>query len=128
MLLILDRTPPQVTITSKPAPLSNQNPFTFTFSCQETCTFECGVAQEGNTPTFYHCNSKIYRTTNLQNGLTYVFQVRGTDDVGNQADAVKYRWKVGKEIKDYCISSFSCLPAIEKTEPSQVFSRDVAKS
>ena len=48
--------------------------------------------------------------------------------MGNQADAVKYRWKVGKEIKDYCISSLSCLPAIEKTEPSQVFSRDVAKS
>ena len=104
MLLILDRTPPQVTITSKPVPLSNQSPFTFTFSCRDTCTFNCGVAQEGNTPTFYQCNSKSYKITNLQSGLTYVFQVRGTDDVGNQADVVKYRWKVGKEIKDF--SSF----------------------
>lgn len=55
------------------------------------------MAQEGNSPTFSQCNTRRYTVRNLQNGLTYVFHVRGTDDVGNRANPVTYTWKVGKE-------------------------------
>ena len=92
-----DRTPPQVIITSKPASLSNQGSFTFRFYCQETCSFECAVALQGNTPVYSQCNNRRYPANNLQSGKTYVFGVRGTDDVGNQGNLVTYTWKVGKK-------------------------------
>ena len=91
-----DRTPPQVIITSKPASLSNQGLFTFHFYCQETCSFECTVALQGNIPVYSQCNNRRYTANSLQNGNTYVFGVRGTDDVGNQGDPVTYTWKVGE--------------------------------
>ena len=93
-----DRTPPIVIITSKPATVSNQNSFTFSFNCRETCSFECSVRQHGNNPTYSQCNSNRYTASNLQNGKTYVFYVRGTDDVGNQGNPTSYKWKVGKSI------------------------------
>ena len=96
-LFRLDRTPPQVTITSKPTSPSNQNSFTFRFSCGGTCSFQCSVAQMGSRPAFTQCNSNRYTASSLQNGLVYVFQVRGTDDVGNQGSSVNYTWKVGKQ-------------------------------
>lgn len=92
-----DRTPPQVTITSQPTSPSNQNSFTFRFSCGGTCSFQCSVAQMGSRPAFTQCNSNRYTASSLQNGLVYVFQVRGTDDVGNQGSSVNYTWNVGKK-------------------------------
>ena len=46
---------------------------------------------------YSQCNIKGYTANNLQNGKTYVFGVRGTDDVGNQGNPVTYTWKVGEE-------------------------------
>ena len=46
---------------------------------------------------YSQCNFNRYIVSNLQNGKTYVFGVRGTDDVGNQGNAVTYTWKVGEE-------------------------------
>ena len=93
-----DRTPPMVIITSKPATVSNQNPFTFGFNCRETCSFECSVRQRGINPSYSPCNSNRFKASNLQNGKTYVFYVRGTDDVGNQGNPASYTWKVGESI------------------------------
>ncbi|KAL9963564.1 hypothetical protein ACROYT_G027084 [Oculina patagonica] len=90
----VDRTPPQVIIASKPAPLSNQASFTFSFYCRDRCSFECAVTLQGNGPVYSQCNTKRYSVNNLQNGQTYVFGVRGTDDVGNQGNPVTYTWKV----------------------------------
>ena len=93
-----DRTPPMVIITSKPATFSNKNPFTFGFNCRETCSFECSVRQRGINPSYSPCNSNRFKASNLQNGKTYVFYVRGTDDVGNQGNPASYTWKVGESI------------------------------
>ena len=92
----LDRTPPQVIISSKPATLSNQALFTFSFYCRDTCSFECTATLQGNNPTYSQCNRERYTIKSLQNGQTYVFSVRGTDDVGNQGNPVTYTWKVGE--------------------------------
>ena len=46
---------------------------------------------------YSQCNFNRYIVSNLQNGKTYVFGVRGTDDVGNQGNPVTYTWKVGEE-------------------------------
>ena len=46
---------------------------------------------------YSQCNSESYTVNNLQNGKTYVFSVRGTDDVGNQGNAMTYTWKVGEQ-------------------------------
>ena len=87
-----------VIITSKPATVSNKNPFTFGFNCRETCSFECSVLQRGINPSYSPCNSNRFKASNLQNGKTYVFYVRGTDDVGNQGNPASYTWKVGESI------------------------------
>ena len=92
------RTPPMVIITSKPATVSNQNPFTFGFDCREICSFECFVRQQGIIPAYSRCNSNRYTASKLQNEKTYVFYVRGTDDVGNQGNPDSYTWTVGKSI------------------------------
>lgn len=92
-----------MTITSKPTSPSNQNSFTFQFSCGGTCSFQCSVAQMGSRPAFTQCNSNRYTASSLQNGLVYVFQVRGTDDVGNQGSSVNYTWKVGKKPVQFLI-------------------------
>ena len=92
-----DRTPPQVIITSKPASLSNQGSFTFRFYCQDTCSFECTLALQGNNLVYSQCNTKRYTANSLQNGKTYLFGVRVTDDVGNQGNPVTYTWKVGEQ-------------------------------
>ena len=55
------------------------------------------VAQQGNITVYSQCNTKRYMANNLQNGKTYVFRVRVTDDVGNQADPVTYTWRVGEQ-------------------------------
>ena len=87
-----------VIITSKPTTVSNKNPFTFGFNCRETCSFECSVRQRGINPSYSPCNSNKFKASNLQNGKTYVFYVRGTDDVGNQGNPASYTWKVGESI------------------------------
>ena len=87
-----------VIITSKPATVSNQNSFTFGFNCRETCSFECSVRQHGNIPAYSQCNSNRHTASSLQNGKTYVFYVRGTDDVGNQGNPTSYTWRVGESI------------------------------
>ena len=92
------RTPPIVIITSKPATVSNQNPFTFGFDCREICSFECFVRQQGIIPAYSRCNSNRYTASKLQNEKTYFFYVRGTDDVGNQGNPDSYTWTVGKSI------------------------------
>ena len=51
----------------------------------------------GSRPAFTQCNSNRYTASSLQNGLVYVFQVRGTDDVGNHGSSANYTWKVGKQ-------------------------------
>ncbi|CAH3149847.1 unnamed protein product [Pocillopora meandrina] len=83
-----------VIITSKPASVSNQNPFTFGFDCREICSFECFVRQQGIIPAYSRCNSNRYTASKLQNEKTYVFYVRGTDDVGNQGNPDSYTWTV----------------------------------
>ncbi|XP_068683141.1 uncharacterized protein [Montipora foliosa] len=90
----VDLTPPLVIITSKPGSLSNQGSFTFRFDCRDTCSFECAVALQGSSLVYSQCNTKRYTENNLQNRKTYVFGVRGTDDVGNQGNPVTYTWKV----------------------------------
>ena len=92
------RTPPMVIITSKPATVSNQNPFTFGFDCREICSFECFVRQQGIIPAYSRCNSNRYTASKLQNEKTYFFYVRGTDDVRNQGNPDSYTWTVGKSI------------------------------
>ena len=92
------RTPPMVIITSNPATVSNQNPFTFGFDCREICSFECFVRQQGIIPAYSRCNSNRYTASKLQNEKTYVFYVRGTDDVGNQGNPDSYTRTVGKSI------------------------------
>ncbi|KAJ7392608.1 hypothetical protein OS493_010259 [Desmophyllum pertusum] len=121
----VDRTPPQVIITSKPALLSNQNSFTFGFYCRrETCSFECVATQQGNSPAYSQCNAKRYTANNLQNGQVYVFGVRGTDDVGNQGNPVNYTWKVDLQppvISNMAVKTVDCTSDLSPSvlgEPS----------
>lgn len=50
---------------------------------------------------------------NLQGGKTYVFGVRGTDEVGNQGNPVTYIWKVGQQ-------TLFAFPNNDETEYRQV--------
>ena len=83
----VDGTAPAVSITQKPASLSNQGSATFEFGADEPATLECKVDDEA----FSSCSSpKSY--TALADG-SHTFVVKATDPAGNAAQA-SHTWTV----------------------------------
>ncbi|MGH9136915.1 MAG: Ig-like domain-containing protein [Acidimicrobiales bacterium] len=73
-----DTTPPETTITSAPAAVTNNATPTFEFSADEAgASFECSLNGAG----FASCASP-HTTGHLDDG-EYVFEVRATDEAGN---------------------------------------------
>ena len=82
--LIFDATPPQET---------EQTEATFEFSCEEdACVeFECALDTLEGDGEFEPCQSP-YTLEDLTTGI-YVFNVRGADELGNQAE-ISYIWEI----------------------------------
>ncbi len=94
----IDLTPPIAIIRRKPNLLSNERTSTLIFSCNEnSCSYVCRFISnmmEGNPSS---CNRGSFTTPVLQANTNYTFQVRATDQVGNQGESVSYTWETDFE-------------------------------
>ncbi len=116
----IDTTPPTVTITSKPAALTNAMTATFAFAGSDTgggnvASYECQLDGSG----FAACaTGKSYLS--LVDG-SHVFQVRAVDTAGNTGAAVSYSWTVNTSTPMASISS-SPESITNQTSATLVFS------
>ena len=87
---VIDLTPPETTIDSGPADPTDITDATFTFSANETTTFECDLDGGG----FSSCTSSaVY--TGLTENMTHTFQVRAIDTVGHvDVTPASYQWLI----------------------------------
>lgn len=88
-----DSTAPTVTVNSGPGDTSDGSA-NFTFSANESSTFECKLATQAGTiiNNYAACSSpKVY--SSLANG-TYTFSVRATDATGNVSSAATQNFTV----------------------------------
>ena len=85
-----DATPPETTIDSRPAALTNSSSASFSFSSNEAgSSFECKL----DSGSFTSCTSP-QNYSNLSEG-SHTFQVRATDVAGNvEATLESYSWTV----------------------------------
>jgi len=93
----VDTVDPTVTITAQPADPSAGTSASFSFSANESATFQCRL--EGPDPSSLSaCNSgKTY--TALTDG-SYTFKVRATDAAGNEGVDDTYAWTVDNFLSD----------------------------
>ena len=91
----VDPTPPIVTITDGPSPLSNQVNTYFRFTCDEVCTTECHLSSDTLVPLY--CNWKSFYARNLQHNKSYTLTIVATDRAGNRAEPVYYTWETDFE-------------------------------
>lgn len=85
----VDNTAPQTSITAQPVNPSNIASPGFTFTANETATFECKM----DSANFSPCTSPI-SYTGLASGF-HTFSVRATDSVGNvDASPATFSWEI----------------------------------
>ena len=94
----VDTTPPVVTISRAPNPVSNEVTPVLTFFCNEPpCSFECLLRSNGVQLSLSSCNNSHFITPTLQGHSNYTFLVKATDQVGNSGDTVSYSWQTDFE-------------------------------
>ena len=89
----VDLTPPFTTIVQKPLQLSNHRSATFTFVCNELCTFECEFLSNNISLQTSSCNGGWYTTPVLEHNGNYTLHVTATDAVGNIGHTAEFRWE-----------------------------------
>jgi hypothetical protein len=95
---LVDTQAPTATINTTPANPSPGASAAFTYgSSQLGSSFECSLAQQGQTGNFASCPFVGMTYTGLADG-TYTFQVRATDKAGNQGSAAAYTWVVNSSL------------------------------
>ena len=94
----VDATPPVVTITQKPAQISNQRAPIITFRCNEACSLECqflSYAMSQQHP--FPCNTGRFVPDSLEHNSSYIFRVIAMDGVGNTGLTASYTWETDFE-------------------------------
>jgi hypothetical protein len=96
----VDTTPPETSITSNPPAASNATSASFSFSANETATFQCRL----DGASFSACTSPKSYTGLSQ--ASHTFQVRATDALGNlDATPAAYTWTVDTSAPNTTINS-----------------------
>ena len=93
----VDLISPTISLVQKPTPLSNQQITTFTFVCNEVCSFECEFISNNISHENSPCNQGRFITPALENNGIYTFKVTATDQVGNRGQAAVYAWETDYE-------------------------------
>ena len=96
---VIDSTPPTTTIVQTPKVISNKHTFTFIFSCDELCLFECQLL---SVFPYYNndrvqeisrqCNQGEFTTPTLLHNVSYTFSVAAIDQAGNKGKQIPYTW------------------------------------
>ena len=97
----IDLTAPVMSITSGPADPTNATSATFVFSSSEPARTDAECSVDGGS--FQDCQSGD-SFSGLAEGA-HAFEVRGTDDVGNEGDADTYEWNVDTTAPQVAINS-----------------------
>jgi parallel beta-helix repeat protein len=99
----VDTTPPQTTIDSAPAALTNSTSAMFTFSGTEAGSFECRL--DGQDPAPWSPCSSPQSYTDLAEG-SHTFEVRATDRAGNtDPTPAAHTWTVDTTAPETTIDS-----------------------
>ncbi len=100
---IIDSTDPVVSIGTKPAPITNDNTPTFSFSAVDasSVTFECRI--DGTLAAYAPCTSPTTFAT--QTDAPHFFYVRGIDEAGNVSAEVSYPWTIDTGSPDTTIDA-----------------------
>ena len=95
----VDLTPPIVTISRAPSPVSNELTPVLTFFCNEPpCSFECLLRPNVVQLSPSSCNEGQFITPPpLRGHSNYTFLVKATDQIGNSGDTVSYSWQTDFE-------------------------------
>ncbi|MBI5310290.1 MAG: Ig-like domain-containing protein [Actinobacteria bacterium] len=110
----VDTTPPNTSITSNPASLTNSTGASFSFTATETATFQCQLDGGG-----YGACTSPRNYTSLTDG-SHTFDVRATDTAGNvDATPASYSWTVDTTVPD---TSITVNPAALTTSTDASFS------
>ena len=88
----VDKTPPSITITQRPLPVSLQIRPTLRFRCNEICTFECWFSFDTQDLPLL-CRNGILNTPTLLHNVSYTVSVIATDQIGNIASPITYTWE-----------------------------------
>ena len=105
--LFIDRTAPKVSFYGTPEVISNQTTYTFKFGCNEECSTQCRLYKKGSQASFSSCAggfsryTKRHDTGTLTSDVTYVFEVKPTDIVGNEGEVQTFEWQTGKSLNIY---------------------------
>jgi hypothetical protein len=95
----IDTVAPTATIQTQPPDPSPGNKFTFTYSSNETGTFECSLVPAADPDSFSLCPFGTRTYTNVTDG-EYTFKVRAKDLAGNVGAADSYTWEVDNALND----------------------------
>ena len=88
----VDKTPPSITITQRPLPVSLQIRPTLRFRCNEICTFVCWLSFDTQDLPLL-CRNGILNTPTLLHNVSYTVSVIATDQIGNIASPITYTWE-----------------------------------
>jgi hypothetical protein len=96
----IDLTPPTATILTQPSDPGPGNSAAFTYSSDEGgSTFQCSLVPLGEPDSFSSCPSTGRTYSNLADG-EYTFEVRATDQAGNQGAPDSFIWEVDNSLND----------------------------
>jgi hypothetical protein len=80
----VDATPPNTTINVRPPDVTNSTSARFSFTSDESATFQCRLDRPASTGTFAPCSSSSSQSySGLTTNGNYTFFVRAVDQVGN---------------------------------------------
>ena len=120
----VDVTPPIAIITGRPHPISNEQSFMLTFSCNENCSYKCYLISNMSLESYSFCNGGSYSTPLLLPNTNYTLVVVATDQLGNTADSISYSWETDFEAPfitvSQSVSSFCDSTTPEHTGQAQV--------
>ena len=115
----VDLTPPTVTITDGPPPLTNKVTTILQFTCNESlgCSYHCQFYSDNMNMLVLsvQCDSGVFTTPYLQNNVSYTLSVTATDYVGNKGQPANYQWEtdfINPQIYDIDDTSIHCSDTI----------------
>jgi hypothetical protein len=104
--IVSDTKVPQVELIGTPPRLSKYDTGSFYWSSDEDASYECAIdLAESGTP----CGSGMkmnWISPRLEDG-EHIFYLFATDNNGNQASPVEYKWEIGKCASLICIENCS---------------------
>ncbi|GAA1941339.1 hypothetical protein GCM10009797_38130 [Nocardioides hwasunensis] len=115
----IDTTGPRIELDRTPAPLSNDNAPRFAWTSEDTDldSTECSLSPADGPASAWSACTDDYQVIGAGQG-SYVFRVRGTDDLGNLGETTSYAFTIDRTPTDVAITG---APGPLTNDPAPVF-------